>query len=219
MERDMRASMSRPIPAALIAASLASAPDGEAKSDGIKLGEAVAARVLEARANDGPDAPDDYRPRTTPGVYIPTPITAGSTWPGVKPFAMTKASQFRPPPPIALGSETWAKDFNELCDYGGKTSAKRSAQQTQTPRFWPMVGPQTHHPFARHSWTAEQMSVEDSARFMALVAGGINHPPIPLFVAQHHHHLSAPHPASPHRALCATPPPHPPPHRPPAPTP
>jgi hypothetical protein len=78
---------------AAIATYLASVPDGEAKSDGIKLGEAVAARVLEARANDGSDAPDDYRPRTTPGVYIPTPITAGSTWPGVKPFAMTKASQ------------------------------------------------------------------------------------------------------------------------------
>ena len=27
------------------------------------------------------DAPDDYRPRTTPGVYVPTPITAASIWP------------------------------------------------------------------------------------------------------------------------------------------
>jgi hypothetical protein len=46
-----------------------------AKADGIKLGEAVAAKVLEARANDGHDAVDDYRPRTTPGVI---PISAGS---------------------------------------------------------------------------------------------------------------------------------------------
>ena len=60
-----------------LASYLASIPDGAAKSDGIKLGEAVAAKVLEARANDGSDAPDDYRPRTTPGVYVPTPITRG----------------------------------------------------------------------------------------------------------------------------------------------
>ena len=59
-----------------LAAYLASIPDGAAKSDGIKLGEAVATKVLEARANDGYDAADDYRPRTTPGVYVPTPITA-----------------------------------------------------------------------------------------------------------------------------------------------
>src|SRR5262245_58854048 len=32
---------------------LASIPDGAAKSDGIKLGEAIAAKVLAARANDG----------------------------------------------------------------------------------------------------------------------------------------------------------------------
>src|SRR5262247_4176215 len=45
-----------------LATDLASIPDnGTAKADGIKLGEAVAAKVLEARTNDGHDAPDDYR--------------------------------------------------------------------------------------------------------------------------------------------------------------
>ena len=60
---------------AALATYLASIPDGAAKSDGVKLGEAVAAKVMEARANDGSDAPDDYRPRTSPGVYVPTAIT------------------------------------------------------------------------------------------------------------------------------------------------
>jgi len=36
-----------------LAAYLASIADGAAKADGIKLGEAIAAKVLEARANDG----------------------------------------------------------------------------------------------------------------------------------------------------------------------
>src|SRR5215831_4321893 len=35
-----------------LATYLASIPDGAAKADGVKLGEAVAAKVLEARAND-----------------------------------------------------------------------------------------------------------------------------------------------------------------------
>jgi hypothetical protein len=177
---------------AAIATYLATIPDGEAKSDGIKLGETVAAKVLEARANDGSDAPDDYRPRTTPGVYIPTPITAGSIWPGIKPFAMIKPSQFRPRPPIALDSEAWARDFNELCDYGGKTSAKRSALQTETARFWLMVGPQAYHPVARRLVTAKQMSVEDSARFMALVAVGLNDGLIALFDAKYHYNFWRP---------------------------
>src|SRR6267154_2634647 len=55
-----------------LAAYLASIPDGAAKSDGVKLGEAVAAKLLEARRNDGSEAPDAYRPRTAPGVYVPT---------------------------------------------------------------------------------------------------------------------------------------------------
>jgi hypothetical protein len=80
-----------------LATYLASIPDGAAKSDGVKLGEAVAAKVLEARANDGCDAPDDYRPRTTPGVYVPTAITLASTWPNLKPFAMAKGSNFGQP--------------------------------------------------------------------------------------------------------------------------
>ena len=64
-----------------LAAYLALLPDSPAKSDGVKLGAAVAARVLEARANDGSNAPDVYRPRTAPGVYVGTTMTISSMWP------------------------------------------------------------------------------------------------------------------------------------------
>ena len=161
---------------------LSNIPDSEAKSEGIKLGEAVAAKILEARARDGADAPDSYRPKAKPGVYVPTPITVASMWPNVKPFAMTKGSQFRPGPPISLTSKEWAADFNELKDYGGKTSAKRSAQQTEIAQFWLMVGPQAYHPFARKLVMAKEMNVSDSARFMALVAIGLNEALIAVFL-------------------------------------
>jgi hypothetical protein len=93
-----------------VATYLASIPDGAAKSDGVKLGEAVAARIVAARMNDGSDAPDDYRPRTTPGVYVPTAITLSSMWPKMKPFAIAAPSQFRPVPPILLESKEWATE-------------------------------------------------------------------------------------------------------------
>jgi hypothetical protein len=175
-----------------IATYLASIPDGAAKSDGVKLGEAVAARVFEARVNDGADAPDAYRPRTTPGVYVPTPLTLASMWPDMKPFVMTTPSQFRPQPPISLASKEWAADYNELKDYGGMTSAKRSPQQTETARFWLMVGPQAYHPFARQIVTAKQMSVVDSARFMTLVALGLNDALIAVFDAKYHYNFWRP---------------------------
>jgi hypothetical protein len=175
-----------------LAIYLGSIPDGAAKSDGVKLGEAVAAKVLAARANDGSDAPDAYRPRTAPGVYVPTAITAASMWPDVKPFAMAKGSQFRPGPPISLESKEWATDFNELKDYGGQNSAKRSAQQTETARFWLMAGPPAYHPFARQLVTAKQMSVVDSARFMALVAIGLNDALIAVFDAKYNYNFWRP---------------------------
>ena len=176
-----------------LATYLASIPDdGSAKADGIRLGEAVAAKVLEARANDDHNAIDDYRPRTAPGVYVPTSITAASTWSKVKPFALTAASQFRPDPPISLSSREWATDYNEIKDYGRQSDAKRSTQQTETARFWLMVGPPAYHPFVRQLVTAKQMSVGDSARLMALAAIGLNDALIAVFDAKYHYNFWRP---------------------------
>jgi hypothetical protein len=175
-----------------IATYLASIPDGPAKSGGVKLGEAVAAKVLEARAKDGADASDDYRPRTTPGVYVPTAITLSAMWPNMKPFAMASPSQFRPIPPISLESEEWATDYNELKDYGGQISAKRTAQQTKIARFWLVGPPVSYHPFARELVIAKQMDVVDSARFMALIAVGINDAIIAVLDAKYHYNFWRP---------------------------
>jgi hypothetical protein len=171
---------------------LASIPESGAKLDGIKLGEAVAAKVLEARAKDGSDAPDAYRPRTTPGVYVPTAITISSMWPDMKPFVMSKGSQFRPKPPIALESKEWATNYNELKDYGGHNSTKRTIQQTETARFWLVGPPVAYHPFVRQLVIAKQMSVIDSARFMALVAVGITDSIIAVLDAKYHYNFWRP---------------------------
>jgi hypothetical protein len=171
---------------------LAAIPDSDAKSAGIKLGEAVAAKVLEARAHDGADAPDSYRYKTKPGVYVPTPITVSSTWPNLKPFALTSASQFRPQPPISLKSQQWATDYNEIKELGSKTSTKRSARQTEDALFWLITGPQSTDPIIRQIVLAKQMNLLDSARFMALTTVAAADAGIAVFDAKYHYEFWRP---------------------------
>jgi len=149
---------------------LAALPDGSAKANGIKLGTEAAEAMLQARADDGSATPDAYRPVTAPGVYIPTPNVVAPQWPNVKPFVMSSASQFRAPPPVALNSDQWAKDYNEIKELGEKNSSRRSARQTEDAKFWLLTGPLSTHPLERQIVLNKNMTVTDSARFLALIA-------------------------------------------------
>jgi hypothetical protein len=171
----------------LMDAYLAAIPPGTAKSEGIKVGQEVAAKIVAERKADGADAPDAYRPKTKPGIYVPTPITASSTWPNVKPFAMTSPSQFRPQPPIPLAGEEWAADYNEIKNLGGKNSTKRTARQTEDGRFWLITGPASYYPIVRQLVVAKRMDVIDSARFMALVSTAVADAYIAVFDAKYHY--------------------------------
>jgi len=166
-------------------AQLNAAP--EALANGARLGEAVALKILEARANDGATAVDSYRPQTKPGQYVPTAVMVCSTWPTMRPFALDSPSQFRPGPPLSLKSHEWATDYNEIKELGGKTSNKRSAQQTETARFWLMTGPQAYHPLARQMVLERRLSLVDSARFMALFALTLTDGYIAAFDAKYHY--------------------------------
>ena len=175
------------------ASALAAIPEGEAKANALALGQAVAEKILSVRSKDGANAPDDYRPKTKPGVYVPTAaVMVGSTWPRMTPFALTSPSQFRAPPPISLTSSEWAANYNELKEFGGKTSAKRSAQQTETARFWLAVGPPVYHQIPRQLVTAKRMSVVESARFMALYSIALTDASIAVFDAKYYYEFWRP---------------------------
>jgi hypothetical protein len=68
----------------------------------------------------------------------------------------------------------------------------RSAQQMETARFWLMVGAPGYHPVARQLITAKQMSVIDSARFMALYAVALTDAYIAVFDAKYHYEFWRP---------------------------
>jgi hypothetical protein len=173
-------------------AYLAAIPQSAGKSDGIKLGQDVAAKIIADRAGDGADAPDAYRPKAKPGIYIPTPITASSMWPKVRPFAMTSPSQFRPQPPLSLASKEWAADYNEIKTLGGKDSKQRTARQTEDAQFWLITGPVSYYPLLRQLVLIRKMDVVDSARFMALASTAVADTFIAVFDAKYHYEFWRP---------------------------
>src|SRR5262249_8184407 len=124
-------------------ATLAAIPDNPPKTDGIAWGQAVATALLAWRSQDGSNTAVDYTPAPPggpPGQYELTPgVTSALTpqWGQITPcWAMTSATQFRPPPPPALDSAQYAADFNYTKSVGGAESTIRTPDQTQFAHFW-----------------------------------------------------------------------------------
>jgi PAP2 superfamily len=175
-----------------LAFDLDKVPQGDAKAKGIALGNKAAAAVLALRANDGASEPETYRPHTVAGTYVPTVIPISSTVGRITPWVMTSGAQFRPAPPPALSSATWARDVNEIKDYGGHDGSKRSAEQTEIGRFWFVTGPQAWNPIVRQLATAKKLDIVDSARLFALVAMATNDAFIAVFDAKYHYNFWRP---------------------------
>jgi hypothetical protein len=161
--------------------------NGDSKGRGIKLGEEVAARVLGMRANDGNETVNAFRPVTQPGVYTETMLTYGWQYANMLPFVMSSPSQFRPPPPIALTSDEWTRNYNEMKDIGEKGSTKRTPRQTEDALFWLNSPPGSNQPHARQIAVSKNMSVVDGARFMALVIMEQMDAAIAVFDAKYHY--------------------------------
>jgi hypothetical protein len=159
---------------------------------GLQLGELVALRVFDSRAADGATGVDPYRPRTQPGVYVPTAPAVAATWPTLRPFVLERPDQFRPGPPVALTSAEWASDYNEVKVYGARNSVLRTPEQTEIAKFWLMTGPQAYHPIVRQIITARHLTLVDSARLMASFAVAMTDAYIAVFDAKYHYEFWRP---------------------------
>ena len=112
-------------------AALAKVADGPAKTAGIALGEQAAAAMLAARADDGAAAAEAYRPHDCGGRLRADDDPGGHALAAAQALADERPAQFRPGPPPALTSALWARDYNEIKAVGGKSSARRTAEQSQ----------------------------------------------------------------------------------------
>jgi PAP2 superfamily len=170
------------------AAALSKLPDGTPKRHGIAVGQAAAAAMLAARKADGAKAPSDYKPGSAPGEWRPHPnpvpaappigdaARAVGNWPAmvpqwgqVTPFTMVTPWQFRLPGPPALTSVAYAQDYDEVRRVGSKSSAVRTAQQSEMARYWYEGSPQTWSRIARIVSTERALDRWDGARLLALV--------------------------------------------------
>jgi hypothetical protein len=150
------------------AAALARIPSGLSKHAGIEIGHSAAMACIALRADDGTGAPNRYTPYASAGVYVPTSLPIALEWPDVKPWSMRTPSQFRPAPPPALTSETWARDFAEVERLGSRNSQERSPRETETALFWTITGPAAWNPVVRSLASSHRMSAVAQARLFAL---------------------------------------------------
>src|SRR5688572_4479104 len=166
-------------------AALRALADGEAKTDGIAVGEKAATAVLAACADDGSVAPNTYRPYTTPGVYVPTMSPAVPHWGKRKTWVLASPDQFRPGPPPSLTSDTWKRDYAEIKALGGKGSTQRTADQTAIAQFWEATQPVVYWPVARSVANAPGRTVADNARLFAVAAMAMDDALVAVFDAKY----------------------------------
>jgi hypothetical protein len=172
-------------------AAIAKVEDGPAKTLGLDEGRRAAAMVLAARAAVIIPA-ESYRPHAAAGTYVPTAAAAAPQWGGRAPWLMSSPAQFRPAPPPALDSTTWARDFNEVKALGAKASTTRTPEQTDIARFWEYSLPSIYHGVVRSVAAMPGRDTLRNARLFAAVAQAMDDALIGVFDAKYHYNFWRP---------------------------
>jgi len=169
---------------------------GAAVTQGIALGEQVAAGVIRARTGDGASEADvpwetDLNTSGVPtvaGQYIPTPPNyapaAYTAWGAVKPFGVASVSDFMVPQPSyysTLDNDLFAREMNEVMCLGRAANVSiaacdsatppivRTADQSELAVFWRESASQSWNRMARQIATARGLNALDQLRLYALV--------------------------------------------------
>ena len=110
--------------------------DGQAKTDGVAIGQAAAAAVLKLPDVDPALKQTPYVATVTPGQWVPTALPATPPYSiAYRPWVLKSASEVRPAPPPALTSERYARDVEEVRRLGARSSTERTKVQTLMARY------------------------------------------------------------------------------------
>jgi len=170
--------------------------DKRVAADGMRVGKQAAARLLTLRREDGARRPVTLAAGTKPGEYRPTPPDFTPAWAAhwgkVKPFVLTSSAQFRPVQPLAPASTRARAEIADVRAIGGKTSALRTAEQSEISRFWYENSPQGWNRIARDVAAARKLDEWQSARLFALLNLAMADGYIGGFEAKYHYHYWRP---------------------------
>lgn len=168
----------------LLANSLQAIPDGQAKTDGIAVGQAAAAAMLANRTNDGfnppilytPTSTDPYQWQVTPGPCASTNAGVLKQMANVRPFGIESASQFRAEPPPALGSGVYAQDLNEVQRVGAANAslADRPADREDVARLYAVTNVANLNSLVQQIASTRNDEITDTARTLAILNMAVN---------------------------------------------
>jgi hypothetical protein len=158
-------------------AYLAGIPDGQAKADGVAVGEAVAQAVLAARANDNFYNTATYtNPAADPGIWQSVPAATPYATAGAIDYAMAftmpltalspDARRIKGPPPLTSG--TYTDDFEETKSHGALTATSRTPAMTDVVQFWTESGFTLWSRNVRDMVTARGLDEFEAARVLAV---------------------------------------------------
>ena len=158
---------------AALAESLASVPNGLAKSQGVEYGRRAAMHIIELRTEDGYNAVVPYEKPPGPGVWEPTPPSLTpffGTWLAeLEPFMIDAPTQFRPPAPPGLRTQIYTEDFREVKATGRATGSTRTPKQTETALFFSDLTLGPMHAALRDLIARRGMDISSAARLLAAV--------------------------------------------------
>jgi hypothetical protein len=165
---------------AAYAASLAAIPAGRARDGGVAVGEAAAAAMIAARANDGRFGPFRFPVAATPkpGEWRPTLpmfVNDPNAWVAkVTPFLIHDPADFRTDGPNPLTSTQYAREFDEVKSLGAKTSTPlttvtRTPEQTDIAYFWSGHTLGIWSGIFRGLSAQNGLSTADNARYFAML--------------------------------------------------
>ncbi|MBQ1024066.1 vanadium-dependent haloperoxidase [Micromonospora sp. C95] len=150
--------------------ALTAIPDGPAKQAGVAVGARASAAMVADRRHDGAFGDQQWATDTAPGKWRPTPplfLSQGAWTAHMRPFLISDPSAFRTPGPPPLTSGVYARELNEVQEYGSATSSVRSQDQTEAAIWW--------HDRRSAAWeikrqlaTTARLDVLQTARFFAM---------------------------------------------------
>jgi hypothetical protein len=179
---------------AALATSLAAIPNGPAKTGGITAGQAAAAAMIAARANDGSSPLAFYLPSSSdPGQWQPTPSCSAAggaffNWRNITPFGIRSPSQFRLGPPPVLTGGPYTRAYIEVKTVGSANSTERPQDRADVVHFYAVTTPVTvFNDAARQISTVLGNSLSQNAHDLALINMAISDGAVATFDSKYHY--------------------------------